>query len=184
MFKWNFNFIIKEATPYNNIYFTEVFVTQGKIRELWLKKNNLLEYLKDYQMITKEASNSFIIRCEPFHDYEALFEVEEINKASFIFKITINDRKTGKIHSEGHQTICFAKNGKLVAIPEGFKKKLEENYDKSKIEKIVEKNLARIEKIGGYAQIQEIQEIAKEEKLNNYEEEIFCDILSEKELIK
>ena len=136
MFKYNFNYTLKEATPYNNIYFTEAFPIQGKVRELWLKENNLLEYLTDYQMITKEASNKYKKECRPFRDYEALLKVEKINKASFISKITIKDKKTGKIHSEGFQTICFAKNGKLALIPEKFKEKLQENYDKSKIKEI------------------------------------------------
>lgn len=130
---YNFNFTLKDTTPYGNVYFSRVFEIQGIVREMWLKENNLLNSLKDYQLITKKADNEYIKECMPFVDYKAEFIVKKINKASFIFEIEIRDKETGELHSKGWQKICFAKDGKLVAIPEEFKNALilnKNKYDK------------------------------------------------------
>ena len=95
-----------------------------------LKQTGLLRVLHDYKMITKEASNKYVKECEPFVDYEAECVISKIGKAHLIFEIEIRDQKTGEIHSKGWQKICFAKNGKLVAIPEEFKKALMLNKNK------------------------------------------------------
>lgn len=127
----NFNFTLKDATPYGNVYFSRVFEIQGIVREMWLKENNLLNSLKDYQLITKKGHNEYIKECFPFINYKAEFIVKKINKASFIFDIEIRDEKTKEIHSKGYQKICFGKDGKLVAIPEPFKKALMLNKNKN-----------------------------------------------------
>ena len=120
----NFNFTLKDATPYRNIYFSRVFEIQGIAREMALKELKLLSILHDYKMITKEANNKYIKECEPFVDYEAECVISKIGKAHFIFDIQIRDKQTKEIHSKGYQKICFAKNDKLVAIPDEFKKAL------------------------------------------------------------
>lgn len=120
---YNFNFTLKDTTPYGNVYFSRVFDIQGIAREMALKQTGLLSVLHDYKMITKEASNKYIKECEPFVDYEAECVISKIGKAHFIFEIEIRDQKTGEIHSKGWQKICFAKNGKLVAIPDEFNKR-------------------------------------------------------------
>ena len=122
--KYNFNFTLKDTTPYGNVYFSRAFDIQGIVREMTLKQAGLLGVLHDYKMITKEANNKYIKECEPFVDYEAECVISKIGKAHFIFDIEITDQETGEIHCKGCQKICFAKDGKLVAIPEPFKKAL------------------------------------------------------------
>lgn len=132
---YKFNFTLKDATPYGNVYFSRVFEIQGIVREEWLRKkwlkeNDLLNFLKEYKLITKEASNKYIKECFPFGSYEAACVISKIGKAHFIFEIEIRDQKTGEIHCKGWQKICFSKNDKLVAIPEEFKKALMLNKNK------------------------------------------------------
>jgi acyl-CoA thioesterase FadM len=119
-----YNFTLKDATPYGNIYFSRAFDIQGIVREMWLKQNNLLNCLKDYQLITKEANNKYIKECKPFVNYEAEFIVKKISKAFFVFEVEIRYQKTGEAHSKGWQKICFAKDNKLIAIPNEFKEAL------------------------------------------------------------
>tara|TARA_Y100000401_G_scaffold29233_1_gene21272 strand:+ start:428 stop:829 length:402 start_codon:yes stop_codon:yes gene_type:complete len=128
---YNFNFTLKDTTPYGNVYFSRAFDIQGIVREMWLKENNLLSFLKDYQLITKKAYNEYIKECFPFVDYKVEFIVKKINNTSFIFEIEITDQETGEIHCKGEQKICFAKANKLVPIPELFKKALILNKNKN-----------------------------------------------------
>lgn len=128
---YNFNFTLKDTTPYGNVYFSRVFEIQGIVREMALKQTGLLSVLHDYKMITKEASNKYIKECEPFINYEAECLISKIGKAHFIFDIEIRNQETEEIHCKGWQKICFSKNDKLVAIPEEFKKAFMLNKNKN-----------------------------------------------------
>ena len=128
---YKYNHTSEDETPYGNINFTRVFDIQGKARKEWLEENNLLNSLKEYKLITKQANNKYIKECFPFVDYEAELMVKKIDRASFIFEVEIRDKETGEMHCIGYQRICFSKNDKLVAIPEEFKEALILNKNKN-----------------------------------------------------
>lgn len=169
---YKFNYTLKDATPYGNAYFARAFDIQGVVREEWLKQNNLLNSLKEYQLITKQAHNEYIKECLPFANYEAELIVKKIDRASFIFDIEIRDKETGEIHSKGWQKICFAKNGKrkLVAIPEEFKKALINNL-------MIKKYIKELKKLDDFDLIGRLIEISDKEKLSKEEEKAFHDEL-------
>lgn len=166
-----FNFTLKDVTPYRNVYFSRAFDIQGIVREEWLKENDLLKFLKEYQLITKKAYNEYIKECFPFAPYEAESIVKKINKASFVFDIEIRDQKTGEIHSKGWQKICFSKNDKLVAIPEQFKKALINNH----IEQIARDNKDRLGSKEGYARVSDLLDLAGINNLNENETDKLAD---------
>lgn len=122
-FKMDHIVSIGDTNLLGNMYFSNFFQLQGKIRELWVRNNvlNLNIILPQIILVTKEAKNHFIKDFYLFDEVEIHTYFINKNKASVDLFFLFFNKNTKELHSYGSQVIVFAdRNHKICRIPKDF----------------------------------------------------------------